>query len=268
MFDFASRAGWQKKGEPITVWTSLIGQAFLDAYEIVGNRTYLAVAESVCQWILKVPRSRANSGSCISYAPSKHDDETIHNQSMLAAAVLTRTAKYAPHDEYLQVAREAIEYTCVRQRTDGSWFYGEGPKYRWIDSFHTGYVLDALKSYIELTDDRSYQEVLKRGFLFYKNNFFDENGRPRYYHNRTFPIDSQCAAQAIDTLTFFSDQDDSAMDLAVRVAKWTIMHMQDPTGYFYFMRYPGIVIKTPMIHWAQATTYKALAYLLSKCSQS
>jgi hypothetical protein len=125
--------------------------------------------------------------------------------------------------------------------------------------------LDALKTYIELTDDRTYSENLKRGYTFYKDNFFENNGRPKYYHNKTFPIDSQCAAQAIDTLTYFSDYDEGALELAVRVAKWTIDNMQSQkTGHFYFMRYPYAAVKVPMIHWAQATTYKALAYLLSK----
>lgn len=264
MFDFASRGGRQNKFEPITVWTSLIGQAFLDAYEITEDRKYLTVADSVCQWILKVPRTQTSSGFCINYTPFDKGDCTIHNQSMLAAAMLVRTAKYSINEEYLRVAREAIKYTCTRQLSDGSWYYGEEPTYHWIDNFHTGYNLDALKSYIELTNDKTYEEKLKLGFSFYKSSFFEYNGRPKYYHNRTYPIDSQCAAQAIDTLTYFSDYDDTALELAVRVAKWTIDNMQDRTGYFYFMRYPLAVLKPPMIHWAQATTYKALAYLLSK----
>lgn len=48
MFDFASRGGRQGKYEPITVWTSLIGQVFLDAFEILGSNKYYEVAESIC----------------------------------------------------------------------------------------------------------------------------------------------------------------------------------------------------------------------------
>jgi hypothetical protein len=40
--------------------------------------------------------------------------------------------------------------------------------------------------------------------------------------------------------------------------------MQDVSGYFYYRRYPLLVSKTPMLHWAQATTYRALSLLLSK----
>lgn len=264
MFDFASRGGRQGKYEPITVWTSLIGQAYLDAYETIGDKKYLEIAESICRWLLAIPRTKTDTGSCINYTPHDENDCTIHNQSMLAAAMLARTAKHTGNNEYVNVAGEAIQYTCTRQLPDGSWLYGEDPKYHWIDNFHTGYNLDALKCYIESTGDETYANNLKQGFLFFKNIFFEPTGRPKYYHNRTYPIDSQCCSQAIETLANFADSDDSSLALGIRVAQWTIENMQDRTGYFHFMRYPFATLKVPMIHWAQATTYKALARLLSR----
>ncbi|MCD4678104.1 MAG: hypothetical protein K8S18_19240 [Desulfobacula sp.] len=60
-----------------------------------------------------------------------------------------------------------------------------------------------------------------------------------------------------------AEDDESTLDLAMKVAKWTIDNMQDKAGCFYYRQYPmGIKAKTPMIHWAQATTYKALSLLL------
>ena len=264
MFDFASRGGRQGKHEPITVWTSLIGQAFLEAYETTGDPQHLEVAESICRWILERPRNQTNSGCCINYTPFGEGDCTIHNQSMLAASMLARTFKFSGNEDYLKVAREAVTYTCTRQLPDGAWLYGEDPKYHWIDNFHTGYNLDALKCYIESTGDQTYENNLRKGFTFYKNSFFEPTGRPKYYHDRTYPIDSQCCSQSIETLANFSDSDESSMELALRVAQWTIENMQDRDGHFYFMRYPFMTLKAPMIHWAQATTYRALAYLLSK----
>jgi hypothetical protein len=264
MFDFVSRGGRQPKYEPITVWSSLIGQAFLDAYEIIGIEKYLNVADSICGWILERPRNKTKSGSCINYTAFGKGNCTIHNQSMLAAAMLARTAKFNGNLEYREVAKEAITYSCMRQLPDGSWLYGEEAKYHWIDNFHTGYNLDALKCYIENSGDRTYEDNLKRGFDFFKNNFFEPSGKPKYYHNRTYPVDSQCASQAIETLTNFSTYDGSSLNLALKVAKWTIENMQDRTGYFYFMRYPFMALKVPMIHWAQGTTYKAMTNLLEK----
>jgi rhamnogalacturonyl hydrolase YesR len=264
-FDYASRGGRYPKLEPIIVWAGLIGQAFLDAYETFGDRKYLDVANSICQWILSIPREKTKSGSCLSYYA--FEQSSIHNSNMIGAAMLARTAKISGDSTALKIAKEAMEYSCTRQLPDGAWYYGEAPKERWIDNFHTGYNLDSLKCYIDNTNDRDYEENLRRGFEYYKKNFFEENGRPKYYHNRAYPIDSQCASQALDTLTYFSDNDSSAFDLALKVAKWTIDNMQDKDGHFYYRQYPFIKAKMPMIHWAQATTYKALTILLSKINQ-
>ena len=47
-----------------------------------------------------------------------------------------------------------------------------------------------------------------------------------------------------------------ALDLALKVALWTIEQMQDRTGYFYYRRYsPWLVNKTPTLHWGQATMF-------------
>ena len=262
-FPMTGRGGGLRTYEPIIVWTSLIGQAYLDAYELFGEARHLDVAKSVCRWILDVPRQKTERGTCLSYVASAMT--CIQNSNMLGAAMLARTAKFHREPDYLDVAREAMIYSCSRQRADGAWYYAESEHSHWIDNFHTGYNLDSLKCYIESTGDKAFEENLDRGFKFFKGHFFEPNGRPKYYHDRAYPIDSQCAAQAIETLVNFSDRDPEALGLAIKVADWTIDHMQDRKGYFYYRQYPlGLKAKTPMLHWAQATTYRALALLLSK----
>ena len=259
-FDFTSRAGRLPKLEPIIVWTSLIGQALLDAYVLQKKEKYLSMAVDVCGWILDLPREKTNRGTCLSYVA--YTQSSIHNSNMLGAAMLARTALMTKDVKMQEVAKEAMEYSCSRQLPDGSWFYGEGAQTRWIDNFHTGYNLDSLKCYIDVSGDTDYIEHLRRGFSYYKNTFFQSNGRPKYYHNRVYPVDIQCASQSIDTLAYFSEHDPEARSLAIKVAKWTINNMQDRSGHFYFRQLPGIKAKTPMLHWGQATMYKALAHLL------
>jgi hypothetical protein len=261
-FDFASRGGLYVAFEPILVWTALIAHAFLEAYETFGNGRYLDVADSVCRWIMKLPRNQTDKGFCMGYHYQDLDAD-IHNSNMVGAAVLARTAKHSGNGEYLAAAKGAMTYSCARQLPDGAWLYGEGPSNHWIDNFHTGYNLDALKCYIDSSGDREYEGALNKGLDFYKKNFFEENGRPKYYHNRTYPVDSQCASQAMDTLANASEYDDSSLELGLRVAQWTIDNMRDRHAFFYYRQYPsGIKAKTPMLHWAQATTYKGLARLL------
>jgi len=262
-FDFASRSGLYKAFEPILIWTALIAHAFLEAYETFGDRKYLEVANSVCKWILRLPRNKTEFGFCIGYHNQDFTAD-IHNSNMVGAAVLARTAKHLFNEEYLTVAKEAITFSCSRQLPSGAWLYGEHSRNHWIDNFHTGYNLDALKCYMDYSGDRQYENKLEKGLDFYKKNFFEENGRPKYYHNRAYPIDSQCIAQAIETLANLSDYDPSILMLAIKVTNWAIDNMRDKMGYFYYREYPFIRAKTPMLHWAQATTYNALSVLLMK----
>ncbi len=258
-YDFSSRGGKLPRLEPIIVWTGLVGQAFLDAYEQFGEPRYLEVAVSVCNWIMALPREKTDSGTCLSYVAFMQG--SIHNSNMLGAAMLARTARITGNEACLAVAREAMDYSCSRQLQDGAWYYGESPDRHWIDNFHTGYNLDSLKCYIENTGDQAFRGNLERGLKYYVSHFFEPDGTPKYYHNKTYPIDMQCAAQAIETLSNFSDLDESVLPLARKVAHWTIDHMQDETGYFYYRKYPLITSRIPMIHWAQCTMYRSLALL-------
>lgn len=263
-FDFASRGGLYKSFEPILIWSTLIGHAFLEAYELFKNKSYLFVADSLCAWILKLPRNNTDFGFCLGYHNQDFTAD-IHNSNMVGAAFLARTARHNGNEEYMKVAKGAMTYSCSRQLPNGAWWYGEEETNHWIDNFHTGYNLDALKCYIESSGDKEYEGLLKKGLNFYMNNFFEASGRPKYYHSRAYPIDSQCASQAIDTLTNYADIDGEALYLAKKVALWTIQNMQDKEGFFYYRQYPlGIKAKAPMLHWAQATTYKALTHLYLK----
>lgn len=258
-FDYASRAGRTAKHESTIVWTGLIGQAFLDAYEILRDQRYLDIATSICRWILKLPRERTARGACLSYLAMRQS--SIHNSNLLGAALLARTAKHTGIGELLAVATAAVEYSCSRQLADGAWYYGEEPTYHWIDCFHTGYNLDSIKCYLDSGGDQAFRAQLDRGYRYFKRTFIEPGGRPRYYHNRAYPIDIQCAAQAIETLTKFSADDREALPAALAVARWTVESMQDPSGYFYYRRFPLGVARIPMFHWGQATMYRALALL-------
>lgn len=261
-FTFTTRAGRIPKGEPTIVWSGLIGQAFVEAFEILGDARYLEAASSVCNWIMKLPRERTSTGDCLSYVT--YEQVSIHNSNMLGAALLARVGARAGRGEMIEVAKSAMTYSCARQNPDGAWFYGDDPKYHWIDNFHTGYNLDSLKRYIESARDSDFREHLQRGYAYFRDNFFEADGRSKYMHNRLLPIDIQCAAQAIDTLCFFSASDHAALDLAARVAEWTITHMQAADGHFYYRDLGWTKIRTPMFHWGQATMFKALTHLLGR----
>jgi hypothetical protein len=267
-FDYQSRTFYLPKGTPTVVWTSLIGHAFLDGYEHFGNEEYLQVATSSCKHILSdLARYRDGKGACITYVPGL--DSQVHNANTLGGSLLARTYPYTQSKEYLTVAREAIQYTAQHQRADGSWWYGEKTNLRWVDNFHTAYVLDCFKHYARGAGDSQFDSILMRGYDHWKRTFFLADGTPKYYDQKTLPIDIQCCSQAIDTFVFFCDRDPESLDLACKVARWTIKNMQDNDGHFYYRRYNSwLMNRTPTLHWGQATMLSALAALCQQLSQT
>ncbi len=197
---------------------------------------------------------------CIHYFPTS--SHQVHNANTLGASLLARTYAHTGNNSYRSWAEKAMQYTAKYQRSDSSWYYGETSNLHWVDNFHTGYVLDSFKYYEEGTGDTRFDKQLMNGYEYWKNTFFLPDGTPRYYSNKTLPLDIQSSAQAIDTLVFFHDRDPESESLALKVAQWTIKHMQDRSGYFYYRRYsPWLVNKTPTLHWGQSTMLSALAGL-------
>lgn len=265
-FHYASRSGYIYKQESTIVWTGLIGQVFLEAYALFGLQRHLEIIKSIADWMMKLPREEAKKGLCLSYI-MRHQS-SIHNSNMIGAAFLAGAAAVAREPEYQALARRAMEYSCAGQLKDGAWYYGEDRKYHWVDVFHTGYNLDALKRYQLYSGDTSFSGALERGYGYFRSHFFEPGGRVRYYHDKARPIDIQCVSQAIDTLLLFSSGDPDALAVAERTASWYIRHMQDADGHFYFRYYfPGLHNGAAMIHWGQATMHKALAHLMLLMSQ-
>ena len=265
-FDYASRGFQLPKSVPTQVWVGLIGQAFLDGYKAFSEEKYLEVAVSACDFIIKdLPRTQFNNSFCISYVPFKKI--LIHNANMIGAALLARTYSITRESELYEISKKAMQFACDCQMENGSWYYGEESKFHWIDNWHTAYNLDSLKCFIESTGDTDFEENLKIGYNFFKNNFFYKDGKPKYYYDKLRWVDIQCASQSIDTFCYFSKYDKEALSLAKKIACWTIDNMQDKSGYFYYRNIGWKNVKVPMLHWGQATMLSALGHLLEKLEE-
>src|SRR5437667_4186798 len=190
-FDYQSRGGNIPKGSPTIVWTGLIAHAFIDAYEVLRDKEYLAVAKSACDFILdELGWLEFQEGVVLRYSPKA--ESVVHNSSMIGASLLARVNSLAADARYREIAEAAIRFTLHHQTEVGAWYYGVGEKWAWIDSFHTGYVLEALNTFIRCTDLREYEPALIRGFRYFVETFFEGDGTPRYYAQKTLPIDLKC----------------------------------------------------------------------------
>ncbi|MEG1007626.1 MAG: glycoside hydrolase family 88 protein [Bacteroides sp.] len=252
------------KNTPTVVATNFCATALMDAYEITTNTHYLNTALSSANFIINdLHRTPYKSGFLFSYSPLKGND-TVFNASLLGARLLSYCYKYTHNKEYKALAEQSVKACCEGQRKDGAWVYGMLPVQGWVDSFHTGYNLDALVAYQELTGDMKYNTYIEKGFDYYIHHFFEKDGTPKYYDNQTYPIDIHCPGQLLIT-TFRLNKYDEYRDLIKKVANWTITNMQDKQGYFYYQLKLGISSKTPYMRWSNAFMFHALScYILNE----
>jgi len=265
-FSYEARGGRIPRGVPTIVWTALIGNIFFDAYEFLGDRDYFEVAKSSCRFILNdITQYREDDERvCLMYTPYIKEPVfagCIHNSNVLGASLLARLYKHTGDVKALDIAKKAMNYTVSHQLPEGGWYYGEPEMFKWIDCFHTGYVLESIYGFTKATGILKYEDSLIKGYKYFIETFFDPSGLPRYYSHKTYPIDIQCASQGIQTLVNLREYNASSTDIARKVAHWTINNMQDKSGYFYYRKYPIITNKTPMFHWGQSTMLAALSRL-------
>jgi len=265
-FHWQSRAFFLPKGTPTVVATSFISYALMDAYEITKNEKYLETALSSADFVLKdLNRTQKEEGFIFSYSP--FDNTEVYNASLLGSKLLARIYNYTK-DEMLLTAAKASVVACVNvQKKDGSWVYGQLSTQKWVDSFHTGYNLECISEYQKYSNDKSFQLNIEKGLKYYLENFFLENGTPKYYHNKIYPIDIHAPAQFIVTLIqlgiFKNNQ-----KLAKKILDWTIENMQDKDGYFYYQIKRGISSKIPYMRWAQAWMFYAFSFYFLEIKKS
>jgi len=198
---------------------------------------------SSAEFVLKdLHRAQTDSDFLFSYSPLKGND-TVYNASLLGSKLLILCYSYTQNPAYLDAALASVKACIQGQKPDGSWVYGLLPVQDWIDSFHTGYNLDALQSYHNLTGDESLSSSIEIGFDYYINHFFLSDGTLKYYHNNTYPIDIHCPAQLFVTLNRLN-KFQKYKELADKVMDWTIKNMQDKIGYFYYPQKMESIIKS------------------------
>jgi hypothetical protein len=249
-------------GAPNLVCTTFAAGALLDAYEQRDDSRCLAMAVSAAEYILN--ELYWTDGSILagfSYPLPSVRNQT-YNANFLAAAFLCRVYRHTGRQEFLGPALKVARYSAGKQLADGSWYYGEGPSQGWIDNFHTGYNLCALRSICRDLDTIEFDAGIRRGFEFYRTHFFRSDGAVRYFHNRTYPIDIHCVAQSIITLMEFRDLGPENETLAYSVLAWAMKHMWDQRGFFYYRVLRSCTIRISYMRWSQAWMLLAMSNIL------
>ncbi|MBN1684312.1 MAG: AGE family epimerase/isomerase [Gammaproteobacteria bacterium] len=239
---------------PAPLLTCFSVEAFLSAYEIFKDNKYLELAESGINYFLEeLPQVKVSSDrSYFIYHPN--NNQFIPNSPAVICGTLARFYFISKNQELLTIIKNNLNYIANYQQEDGSWFYHPGSRY--IDSFHTAFVLEALAKYQRYTGDESYKKQLLKGLAYYEKNFFESDMKP--IHKKRFGVPTN-----VDSLLTKIDLRDIAMGLVLfneinklrgypirrilNLQNWSINHFKSNKGYFYYQKVPLYTIKGPFL---------------------
>lgn len=262
-FPWQGRTLLVKIWEPNLVCTMFVANGLLDVYEHNHDESLLEMALSSAEYILN-DLYWSTDDSCGFAYPLPYTRGHVHNANLLASALLCRIYKITGQEKFLEPALRATRLTVKHQQPNGRWDYGVHPTQKWVDNFHTGFNLDALRSIGRSLGTTEFEGHVELGLRFYREHFFLKDGAVRYYHDRTYPIDTHCVAQSIITLLNLQDIDPTNVELAHRVYAWARERMWDEKKhYFYYRILRSCTIKTSYMRWTQAWMFLALSQFVT-----
>jgi polysaccharide biosynthesis protein VpsJ len=211
----------------------------------------------------ELPRTVDTTGQCFGYVPG--EPAAVHNANALAALVLCEAAEVCGERMWIDEALACARFTAARQAVDASWPYSEEPYGRWIDGFHTGFVLEGLAAVVRATGDDELRVSLERGVEFYVAQLFGPRGEPKYYPQRAWPLDALSAAQGVETLQIALAGD--ARRAVPGQLDWIRQHLVRPDGRVAYQVHRGWTDWREFPRWSTAPLLSALAGVASDCGR-
>jgi len=190
------------------------------------------------------------------------DNTIIINVQAQAAWSLLRAYLLTREKRFLDISLKLLRFVRQKQQRDGSWLYGEAASQKFIDNFHTGFILEALHECRLINETTIPKETIKRGYKFYINHFFYKKKLVKYFHNSKYPVDSHAIAQSIITISKLYKYDDLSNLLLGNIINWSIKNFQSEKGYFYYQQWPFLINKIQYMRWSQAWMLYAFASFL------
>lgn len=255
-------------GVPNAVVTAFVCQAYLMAFRITRNNSYLEIVREAIDFFLNdlsVLKDEPDE-LCLGYMPLPMEMRVM-DVSILIGSVISQYNQLSGDTRLQRTAHRLVNYVVNRQIETGAWFYTDPPSQSHIvhDNYHTGFILDALWEYMHATTDFSFMPKYQAGLEFYARELFMPNGAPRWMSHIELPYDIHGAAQGIIT---FSRHQKEYPDLAEKVTTWSMENLYSGKGYFYYQKCRFYTKRFTLMRWCNAWMCFALSNFLITTTES
>ncbi|MBL7086869.1 MAG: aspartate-semialdehyde dehydrogenase [Candidatus Cloacimonetes bacterium] len=242
---------------PNMIVSSFVGQSFLDLYDIGENKKWLQYGIEIGNFIEKeLILYDSKDEMCFGYIPQK--SAIVHNANLMGARLFARLFSYTNNKKYKNFSIKSVQFSTKAQKDNGAWVYGERNHHQWIDNFHTGFNLIAIKDVQRYLKTKQWQNSINIGLNYHLKNHFLSDMTPKFYDNKLYPIDIHNFAQGIYTLLTFGYKE-KAEQLLKRCIE---LMWNEKEGYFYYQKTKLYKNKINYIRWSQAWMFYALTIIL------
>lgn len=218
----------------LTAWA---GRLFLKAHAYTAEARYFDYARAVADYFVREhPRHDGPEGTYFYYDPSVPD--RIYNASAEISSYLGAYGSAAGDSEARTLAESGLRFVTSRQNEDGSWFYGEGPRFRYIDNFHTAFLLTSLATaggaaaaVARQSLERGVQYLTARLFRESRSGLMPLHLDPRFRPTNSNLIQRVDLRDAAASVVLFLELGDS--ERAERILHWSLNRMRSNRGTYY-----------------------------------
>jgi len=254
------------EGTPFITVTPYCFYALNAMHQLTKEEKYLSVAKEAVRFAaydLNETRISKSEVAC-SYSPIDHG--SVINANTYRAAMLMKGYEIFGVEEYREMANRNISFVLNNQNEDGSWFYS--PNSRFIDNFHTCFVLKNLyKAYLSCRDE-TILCAIKKGYAYYRKYLFRSDNTPIHFARLRYPkfrkIEMYDYAEGISLGVLLRDEIPGALAFAETLANDLIQNCQLSDGHFVTrITTFGTKNKIPYLRWPQAQLFFSLSNLLT-----
>ncbi|MCU0645505.1 MAG: hypothetical protein MUC94_14770 [bacterium] len=239
---------------PSPLITCFAVEAFISAYEASQDEKFFEAAESGIKFFLEeLPLRKVSATECF-FVYHSNNEQFIPNAPAAISGTLSRFYGISKEPSLLRIIKNNFNYIAKSQNSDGSWLYH--PDSRYVDNFHTAFILEALAKFQYYTSDNSFETVLSKGLAFYLKTFFTSTWKPIHKKRSGFPSNADSLLTKIDLrdiamgLSLFStlhSTQRNQLSLALKLLDWSIEKFKSREGYFYYQQVPLYTIKGPFL---------------------
>ena len=265
-FDWQNQRGMWGRNTPFITCTPYCYEAFCTLAEATGDDEALATAASIASFVFHDLHDTPAGPDATAASYSPHDTSQVINASAYRAWVLFDAAERLARPDFLEKAERNLNFILQNQRSDGSWFYATDEAGKFVDHFHTCFVLKNLFKISSLENAPDLTAVIRSGYDFYREELFGADGLPRSFaikpRTGIVRLEMYDFAEAITLGTLLRKEIPEAYEHAQNVADVLCREYQLPDGHFVTRVYLGGIRHTfPFLRWPQSQLFLALTNL-------